>query len=77
MNIYKVAVMETLRKVVAVEAANEREAHRRVADAWRNGEVILSCEDFAGAEFCVGGEDDGDKRTPRVERKNGGDENVQ
>ena len=28
MNIYKVAVMETLRKVVAVEAANEREAHR-------------------------------------------------
>ena len=50
MNIYKVAVMETLRKVVAVEAANEREAHRRVADAWRNGEVILTCEDFAGAE---------------------------
>ena len=77
MNIYKVAVMETLRKVVAVEADNEREAHRRVADAWRNGEVILTCEDFAGAEFCVVGEDDGDKNALRVERKNGGDENAE
>lgn len=76
MNNYKVAVMETLRKVVTVEAANEREAHRRVADAWKNGEVILTCEDFTGAEFCVVGEDDGDKDALRVERKNGGDEHA-
>lgn len=77
MNHYKVAVMETLRKVVTVEAANEREAHRRVADAWKNGEVILTCEDFTGAEFCVVGENDGDKGVPRVERKNGGDDNAE
>ncbi len=77
MNNYRVAVMETLRKVVTVEAANEREAHRRVADAWKNGEVILTCEDFTGAEFCVVGEDDRDKSIPRVERKNGGDGNAE
>jgi len=77
MNHYKVAVMETLRKVVTVEAANEREAHRRVADAWKNGEVILTCEDFTGAEFCVVGEDDEDKGVPRVDPKNGGDEHAE
>ena len=77
MNNYRVAVMETLRKVVTVEASNEREARRRVADAWKNGEVILTCEDFTGAEFCVVGENDGDKSIPRVERKNGGDGNAE
>ena len=77
MNNYRVAVMETLRKVVTVEAANEREAHRRVTDAWKNGEVILTCEDFTGAEFCVVGEDDEDKSVPQVERKNGGDGNAE
>ena len=76
MNHYKVAVMETLRKVVSVEAANEREARRRVADAWKNGEVILTCEDFTGAEFCVVGEDDGEKGVPRVDPKNDGDDHA-
>ena len=77
MSHYKVAVMETLRKVVTVEATNEREAHRRVADAWKNGEVILTCEDFSGAEFCVIGEDHEDKGVLQIDPKNGGDDNAE
>ncbi|MBR0251188.1 MAG: DpnD/PcfM family protein, partial [Synergistaceae bacterium] len=41
MKIYKVAVTEIYRKVVSVEAQNEREAHQRAWDAWNNTEIIL------------------------------------
>ena len=35
------------------------------------------CYDGAQLPGGIVGEDDGDKRTPRVERKNGGDENAE
>ena len=56
MKIYRVAVTETYRKVVSVEAHTEREAHQRVWDAWNNTELILDEDDFAGAEMDVLGE---------------------
>ena len=56
MKIYRVAVTETYRKVVSVEAHNEREAHQRAWDAWNNTELILDEDDFAGAEMDVLGE---------------------
>ena len=69
--LFRVAVTEALRKVVLVEATNEAEAHQRVTDAWHNGEVILTEEDFHGVEFYVLGEDDGEesKRLDRVDGK--------
>ena len=45
MKIYKVAVTEIYRKVVSVEANNEREAHQRAWDAWNNTEIILDMDD--------------------------------
>lgn len=68
---YRVAVTEALRKVVLVEAADEAAAHQRVTDAWHNGEVILTEEDFHGVEFYVLGEDDGEelKKLERVDAK--------
>lgn len=54
--LFKVAVVETLRTVVAVPAFDEAEAHRRVSDAWQAGEVTLGGRDFDGAEIHVLGE---------------------
>ena len=54
--IYRVAVTEIFRKVVSVEARSEREAHQRAWDAWNNTEIILSMNDFDGAEMSVLGE---------------------
>ena len=51
MKVYRVAVTEIYRKVVSVEAHNEREAHQRTWDAWNNTEIILEENDFAGAEM--------------------------
>ena len=53
MRVYRVAVTEIYRKVVSVEANNEREAHQRAWDAWNNTEIILDMDDFEGAEMHV------------------------
>lgn len=58
---YKVAVAESSRRVVAVEARTEREAYVRVRDAWANGEIALDERDFEGAEFVVLGAVSGEK----------------
>lgn len=49
---YRVLATEVYQKTVVVEAANEKEAERRVSDAWSNTEFILEPENcFEGAEF--------------------------
>ena len=53
---FKVAITETLRRVVTVEAEDEYDARQRVSDAWRNTEYILEADDFDGVEFYVLGE---------------------
>jgi len=53
---FKVAITETLRRVVTVEAEDEEDAHRKVSDCWHNGAYILDADDFDGAEFYVTGE---------------------
>ena len=60
---YKVAVTEIKRRVVMVAASSEKEAHDRVLDAWRNGEIILSDDDFEGVEAHVLGEWDREAQT--------------
>ena len=67
---YRVAVVEMRRRVVTVAASSEREAHDRVMDAWRNGELVLTQDDFEGAEAHVTGEWEGDgKKYQRIEKK--------
>lgn len=51
--LYKVSVVEQLRRVVAVEAQSPSEAHQRVMDAWQNSEIVLSADDFEGVEVFV------------------------
>ena len=50
---YKVAVTEVYRKVIPVLGTSERDAHRRAEDGWRNNEIILTPDNFDGAEFYV------------------------
>lgn len=65
---YKVIVTETFQKAVAVVAASEAEAHRRVQDAWSSTEFIVDpCRDFKGVEFYVAGEATSEEE--KVERK--------
>jgi len=53
---YKVAIVETLRRVVTVEAEDEMDAHQKVSDGWHNTKYILDSDYFEGAEFHVLGE---------------------
>ncbi|MBQ9664590.1 MAG: DpnD/PcfM family protein [Oscillospiraceae bacterium] len=71
---YRVAVTEFLRKVVTVEAESEKEAHKRAADAWYNGEYLLDSRNFNGAEFYVLGEgdEDGSDKLEHVDGKDAG-----
>lgn len=52
---YKVVIVEHLKKVVPIEAASWAEAQLKVEDAWKNGEHVLTAEDFAGVSFTLGG----------------------
>lgn len=52
---YKVVIVEHLKKVVPVEAASWAEARMKIEDAWKNGEHVLTAEDFAGVSFTLGG----------------------
>lgn len=67
--IYKVAITETKRRLVSVEANTQTEAHRRVTDAWYNGEIMLDENDFEGIEVYVIGEKENGENLFKVERK--------
>lgn len=42
---YKVKVIETLEKVIEIEAANAHEAHETAANMWFDGEITLISPD--------------------------------
>ena len=67
--LYKVAITEIKRRIVAVDASTETEAKIRITDAWRNGEVMLDENDFEGFEVYVVGEADPADKLFMVERK--------
>ena len=52
---YKVVVVEHLRKVIPVNAVNWADAELKVSEAYDEGEIVLSADDFAGVTFSLGG----------------------
>ena len=69
---YKVAIMETYRRVVVVKASSEKEARCRAVDAWKNGEIVMGDENFEGVEAYVLDEEadtDSDKSITRIDKK--------
>lgn len=54
---YKVEVVETLKRVVEVEAWSQANAEAKVTQMWRNQEIVLDDGDFSDVRF--GAESDG------------------
>lgn len=52
---YNIIILEYLKRVVPVEAASWEEAKAKVERAWKDGEYVLSADDFAGVSFNTGG----------------------
>lgn len=48
---YDIIILEHLKRVVPVEAASWEEAKSKVEQAWKNGEHVLTADDFAGVTF--------------------------
>lgn len=48
---YKIEILETLSKVVEVEANSSEEAEQKVEERWNNSEYVLGGDDFAEAKF--------------------------
>lgn len=53
---YKVKIIETLSRIVEVEAENKDEAWEKVDAQWDASEIVLDAEDFDGHEIYVLGE---------------------
>lgn len=49
--IYKVEILETLRKVVKVEAESPAKAREIVSERWYNGDYVLGEDDLYDVEF--------------------------
>lgn len=49
----KVCITETLERVVEVEASDEKEAIRKVRDAYYDEEIVLVSDDFTNVDFSV------------------------
>lgn len=51
MNKFKVKIVETLQRVVEVEADSFDEAEEKVRDQYRNSNIVLTSDDYIGTEF--------------------------
>jgi hypothetical protein len=49
----KVEIMETLTKIVEIDAANDDEAINIVKKMYRNSEIIMDADDYWETEFAV------------------------
>lgn len=48
---YKIEVVETLTRIVEVEAEDVSAACSKVLDMWNNGEIVLDSSDFMDVDF--------------------------
>ena len=53
---FEVEITETLQRTVTVEAASQEEAERMVDRGWRDGDYVLTDEDYVGVDFKTTGE---------------------
>ena len=48
---YAYEIIETLSKIIVLEADNEDDAYREVSRRYRDGEIILYSDDFVDSEI--------------------------
>ena len=51
MPLFKIEIVETLSRIVEVEAKDEKEAYNMVEEAYKNEDIILTADDFAYYEI--------------------------
>lgn len=50
---YSVSVMETLERIIEIDAENENDAYEKVRWMYKNAEIILDCNDYMDYEVEV------------------------
>ena len=50
-NVFEVTIQETLERKIKVEASSWEEAEEMVQKGWKDGDFVLSADDFTGVEF--------------------------
>lgn len=55
----KVRITETLTRIVEVDAKNLAEANRKVMDAYKNSEIVLTADDLDDVSVCVPADEQG------------------
>ena len=48
---YKINIVETLQRLVEVEAEDKDTALQLVKDKWNHAEIVLDADDFTGVDF--------------------------
>lgn len=51
MPLFKIEIVETLARVVEVEAETDEEAYNMVAKAYRDAEIVLTDDDYVGYDI--------------------------
>lgn len=59
--IVSIEIIETLSKIVTIEADDEAQALIKVQEKYKNEQVVLGSEDYSYTEFVVKGCKDNDK----------------
>ena len=62
---YYVSVTETLNKVVSVDAESKKDAEEKVRNAYRDCDIVLDSDNFAGEEIEVEEDDETYKNTDK------------
>ena len=63
---FEVEITETLQRTVTVEAASQEEAERMVDRGWRDGDYVLTDEDYVGVDFKTTGEHEPSEKKMRL-----------
>jgi hypothetical protein len=48
---YKIEIVETICRIVTVEAQSDEEAMSKIRDDYNNAEIVLDYDDFLDVEF--------------------------
>jgi len=62
--IVSIEIIETLSKIVTIEADDEDQALIKAQERYKNEQVVLSSEDYSHTEFVVKGCKDNNKASP-------------
>jgi len=70
LQLFEVTIIETIKHIVEIKAANQQEAEQIVSDKWQENECILAANNFLDVEFKVVSVVKNDSQEPDFEKTN-------